>query len=1165
MSSHHVSGVDLRKYLQVLSLPQEFSNSSNEEILAYLKELKSSSSEICRMRVMIVGPGDAGKTTLVHRLLTDEFSARQFSMTDGVSMKEWQPSPEMKISLWDFGGQQVYLNTHAMLFSDKTLYLLLWNPRAGTDPRVLEEYLLNVRSRSKTCPIMLVTTHGSEVDKQEAERWLAQLSKHNYVSHHNIDSCTGLGIAELKQSIVKFVSEDCAEHSRVLVPGWYAALESKLKKLSLSKFSIERAEFKSLCSSLWRSSRETQDQGKQGYAEPNSLGQELMQAMKTVLSLFHHWGVVFLLKKKTSPRVSNDDLGEQDNLDNEIGNGDGNGNGNEDQECGDIVLNPQSLADVFKCVITCHTDSTSAVEKRELFEQGILDHSRIESIWSGYEARLCLQFLILLQESELCYEIYDSTGASTNRSLVPSLLPVSAVTNGLNEMTLRDHLLDLSSPFSSSSSAPMSSSPNMNLSTVSKTKKRMTMISQGFVKISFDCLLPNFFPKLMVRLRHLSSPSPTHLSRHHFVVHLPEWDAEEKVARSSWVCVVQDLETKSLLLYPGGCSLGATGICNSVIRELLKESFSGMAVSDLLFTADGDSFLKQKIIDRSRESNSVTLDNGKKILLTFLSPLLGELGRFFASGSDGAGDNDDGNTPADNEDSSLYSTLQVDRKQYENSKDVLRKFVFGNSLIRSIPLYRRPLGLPRSPSILWLVGRSPASEYHLYAVSPSVSPSLPWEIVLDSKIALTASTSIDISLLVDPPARFLIQCLRSFILDDSWPTDISEWGLTFPDGLGQGQERREILQELRRKEQTLFCTDLDMFGTAVNYCRDLLTRQRGQCSNSDLKEVLANQRLMMTQLDRVEGSLSQLTQQLSGALVEIREELLLQAKMSSNEEALTELKEMWRSGMDNLERAIRSYSQKAEKMITEAMTGLELDLDAKLTDLDCNNAERFVSELSKVREELIAANRGRMEGDEASAQKLDQLLSEMRGLQSQLDRVEEKMTQFFGNLTQSLSCVQQELQAKGNSEGLKELRELWVGRIGELETLIRSQSQSGDGNVTSGAAASDADLEKLIKKLDKNLKARFHHFKMAALSNITPQLTEIKQQLLGVAAGVREGDEQSQKRMDSMLLELKGLQTQFVEVIRLQNELSLNLNEVCALLLTSLLSLFPSASPLLSP
>jgi GTPase SAR1 family protein len=86
--------VELSQHLKTLSLPDEFSNKSNKVILAYLKELQRADgpNEIFRMRVMITGPGDAGKTTLVHRLLTDEFTPRQFSMTDGVSMREWRPT-----------------------------------------------------------------------------------------------------------------------------------------------------------------------------------------------------------------------------------------------------------------------------------------------------------------------------------------------------------------------------------------------------------------------------------------------------------------------------------------------------------------------------------------------------------------------------------------------------------------------------------------------------------------------------------------------------------------------------------------------------------------------------------------------------------------------------------------------------------------------------------------------------------------------------------------------------------------------------------------------------------------------------------------------------------------------------------------------------------------
>jgi hypothetical protein len=718
------------------------------------------------------------------------------------------------------------------------------------------------------------------------------------------------------------------------------------------------------------------------------------------------------------------------------------------------------------------------------------------------------------------------------------------------------------------------------------TKK--TMITQGSVKISFDCLLPNFFPKLMIRLRHLSSPLPAHLSRNHFVVHLTELGGEEKVARSSWVCVVQDPQSRSLLLYPGGCSFSATSICNTVIRELLKKSFSGMTVTEITFSADDELFSKKKILSRFGHSNSptLTLDSGAVILLTFLSPLLGELDGNTANHNStvtaASSEQDEDGMSHD-----LTSTLHRELMKYEESPDG-NMLDLGHALIQTIPHFRHHgLELPDTPSILWLVGQSSdssssSSQFYLFAVSPSVKPNLSWEIVLPSVIRLPISPNFSsshhaTSVHDSASSRLLMRCLNYFLPPFSWHQHISEWSLSFPEGMMSGKQREAILKDVKQKEKDLFRAHLGMFGVEVLCWDELLVRQQGQeelhqfreMVVNNFKEIKLNQRTMMSQLDRVEGSLSQLTQQLSGVLVDIREELLLQAKTGSNE-ALAEIKEMWGTRMDNLERVIESSSENTEAMIKREMKGLEVKLVSKVHQLEMSvDPERMQMELSKVCQELIAANRGRMEGDEASAQKLDQILSEMRDLQSQLDRVEEKMTQFFGSLTQSLNSVQHELQAKGNTEGLNELRELWVGRMDELEDLIRCQRQSSNGNgnpVTNAATApvvlSDAAIEKVMKKMDAMLSEKLFDFELS-IDSLTPQLTEMKQQLLGVAAGVREGNELSQKRMDSMMLELKGLQTQFVEVIRLQNELSLNLNEVCALLLFSPHLCSPH-SPLLS-
>ena len=792
--------MELNRFLSALSLPAEFSNSNNQTILAYLRELKfSKPTEIFRMRVMLVGPGEAGKTTLVHRLLTDEFVSGMFSMTDGVSMKDWKISPEMNLSLWDFGGQRVYLNSHAILFSDKTLYLLVWNPRVGIDGQMLDEYLLNIRSRSKSGQVMFVTTHADEVDMTESLRLLENLKKSSHlhiVGHHAIDSKSGRGICELKERITNFVTEDYVEHSRAVVPGWYLSLESKLKELRESKiFSIKRAEFKSECLELWSQSK-SQSQRPDGEEKNNSTDLEFAQAVKTVLHLFHHWGLIFILPEYVAGVLG----------------------GIENGRSGDIVLDPQSLADVFKCVITC---KESQNRDPDLFHHGILNHDMIESIWSEYEPHLRSQFLQLLQDCELCFEIFDSDGKSTNRSLVPSLLPVIYLRGNDEETELREQLFGRT---------PIVSIPSL------KNK----WFHEGYVKITFDCLLPNFFPKLMVRLRHLSSPLPHHISRHHFVVHLPELDEDDHVERLSSVCIMEDRTSHSLVLYPGvGSSFTATTICHNVIRELLNESFSGMCLKDLMLSVDGVILVKKKIVQyfkRPDSSMTILCDDGAeeiKISLRFLSPLLCD----FDSHLSGGGSSDFSLCGVHDQHSSIEATLKDRYIRFENSRDVVDKFGLCKSLIDIIPHYRaHGLGLSRSPSILWLVGHSSSSpsEYYLYAVSPSIIPTLHhWEIVPNSRIQLTMCRPVDHISIDGSFSELLLKCVGCLLRFDSLPPDITEWTFPFPLDYAT-RDTGDILEEIREKECSLFIPKIDMYGVGVHYWRDLWNRQRGQISPDEM-------------------------------------------------------------------------------------------------------------------------------------------------------------------------------------------------------------------------------------------------------------------------------------------------------------------------------------------
>ncbi|KXZ41761.1 hypothetical protein GPECTOR_292g785 [Gonium pectorale] len=58
-----------------------------------------------RSKVVLVGPGAAGKTTLAHRLVHNEYKA-DIQATDNLQVHEWMLNqPPTMLSIWDLGGQ----------------------------------------------------------------------------------------------------------------------------------------------------------------------------------------------------------------------------------------------------------------------------------------------------------------------------------------------------------------------------------------------------------------------------------------------------------------------------------------------------------------------------------------------------------------------------------------------------------------------------------------------------------------------------------------------------------------------------------------------------------------------------------------------------------------------------------------------------------------------------------------------------------------------------------------------------------------------------------------------------------------------------------------------------------------------------------------------------
>jgi GTPase SAR1 family protein len=319
---HRLKVLDL-DLVALLDLPNELQGRELQIILSYLRELALASSTINdlnedtstllmkRIKIIVIGPGEAGKTTLLHRLTHGKFEGG-YGMTDGINMTDLVLD-DLRISLWDFSGQNIYLNTHLLFYAPvEVLYLLTWNPRQQEQHQaVVSVYLNMIRNYSPSAPVILVTTHAKDTSRvtdytlQNIERQFsgggtgtgtgtgtATTSGHSQSSffsssssqpshppygpiccYHHVDSQTGIGIQELKKDILKYSLQQPWVVQRV--PKIFKKLEVGLKELANhGRFSLTRNEYLKYCYEVYK------------IDEESSLH---------ALNLFHTWGIVHVL------------------------------------------------------------------------------------------------------------------------------------------------------------------------------------------------------------------------------------------------------------------------------------------------------------------------------------------------------------------------------------------------------------------------------------------------------------------------------------------------------------------------------------------------------------------------------------------------------------------------------------------------------------------------------------------------------------------------------------------------------------------------------------------------------------------------------------------------------------------------------------------------------
>lgn len=185
--------------------PVEIVKKGREAVLNYFKSLEGEKKPLNEVKVLLVGDGGAGKTSLVKRLVGEEFDGNEYQ-TQGINIKEWRfgKKKEIKVNFWDFGGQEIMHATHQFFLSKRSLYILVLDSRREEKA---EYWLKHIRSFGGGSPILIVLNKIDENPSFELNRNFLQ-EKYPSIRGFCRISCKGnRGIVTFSKKLQKELSK----------------------------------------------------------------------------------------------------------------------------------------------------------------------------------------------------------------------------------------------------------------------------------------------------------------------------------------------------------------------------------------------------------------------------------------------------------------------------------------------------------------------------------------------------------------------------------------------------------------------------------------------------------------------------------------------------------------------------------------------------------------------------------------------------------------------------------------------------------------------------------------------------------------------------------------------------------------------------------------------
>jgi len=220
--------------------PPEIIKQGLKAILEFLasKDFKA----LNELKVILVGDGSSGKTSVLKRILHDDFNESE-EKTHGIIIEKQNmkiSGSDYRVNFWDFGGQEIMHSTHQFFLTKRSLYLLLLDGRKEEDP---EYWLKHIKTFGGNSPVIVILNKYDDNPSFEVNRRflldkypnIREFIKISCKTRHNINELIDL----LKKEIISI------EHISTLWPLKWFNIKHILEETKANYISFEK--YREIC------------------------------------------------------------------------------------------------------------------------------------------------------------------------------------------------------------------------------------------------------------------------------------------------------------------------------------------------------------------------------------------------------------------------------------------------------------------------------------------------------------------------------------------------------------------------------------------------------------------------------------------------------------------------------------------------------------------------------------------------------------------------------------------------------------------------------------------------------------------------------------------------------------------------------------------------------